>query len=128
MDINKINFKPIHYNFTVKDLKACLAFYDTNLGWKIKSKKQAENGDWTIVYLDTGHEFELELTTYHKWDQDFKWDLKQEFHIALSVDKKEYESLLAFHKANNVVTIENKDMGIYFIADPEGNAIEILPR
>jgi len=39
-------------------------------------------------------------------------------------------SLFAYelHKKNGVICYENKDMGLYFIADPDGYWIEILPE
>ena len=48
-----------------------------------------------------------------------------EFHLAFAVD--DMEAALALHKEMNCVCFENKDMGIYFIEDPDGYWLEIVP-
>ena len=45
--------------------------------------------------------------------------------MAFIVD--DYEGALAKHKEMDVVVYENHDMGIYFIADPDGYWTEIIP-
>ena len=40
---------------------------------------------------------------------------------------KDYEAAHAKHKEMGCVVYENEKMGIYFIADPDGYWIEILP-
>ena len=49
-----------------------------------------------------------------------------EFHIAFTTD--DYESSYKKHKEANAIVFENKEMGIYFIADPDGYWLEILPE
>ena len=46
--------------------------------------------------------------------------------MAFRVD--DYEAAYAHHKAMDAICFENTAMGIYFISDPDGYWIEILPQ
>jgi lactoylglutathione lyase len=48
-----------------------------------------------------------------------------EFHLAMVVD--DYDAALEFHKKMGCVCYENQAMGIYFIEDPDGYWVEIIP-
>ena len=55
-----------------------------------------------------------------------KYDLGEcEFHLAITADN--YQEALKFHQKNGWVCFVNEAMGIYFIEDPDGYWIEILP-
>ena len=58
------------------------------------------------------------------WDRPYNLG-DNEFHLAFYVD--DYEAALKKHKEMGVVAYENADMGIYFIADPDGYWTEIIP-
>ena len=67
---------------------------------------------------------QLELT----WlaDRAEAYDLgENEFHLAFTVD--DYAAAHALHKAMGCICFENEAMGIYFIADPDGYWLEIVP-
>ena len=49
-----------------------------------------------------------------------------EQHLCLRAEG-DYDEIRAFHKEMGVVCYENKEMGLYFIIDPDGYWIEILP-
>jgi lactoylglutathione lyase len=49
-----------------------------------------------------------------------------EFHLALVVD--DYDAACRRHKEMGCVCYENPTMGIYFIEDPDGYWVEILPE
>ena len=80
---------------------------------------------FTIVCLrdETGH-FELELT----WLQDHpqKYDLGEcEFHLAFAAS--DFEAAHKKHQEMGCICYENDAMGIYFIEDPDGYWLEIVP-
>ncbi len=113
-----------HTNFNVLDLKRSMDFYRDALG--LTEIRRIEKPDFTIVYLGDGaSDFCLELT----WLKDRKkpYNLgENEFHTAFSV--KDMDAALAKHKAMGCVVYENPDMGIYFIVDPDGYWLEIIPE
>ena len=77
-------------------------------------------------YLGDGQsDFSLELTWLK--DRTEPYDLgEEEFHLAFVTD--EYETLYKKHKEMGVICFENPSMGIYFINDPDGYWIEIVPK
>lgn len=113
-----------HFNFNVLDLNKSLEFYRQALGLAEVRRKETEQ--FTLAYLGDGHsDFTLELTWLH--DRTAPYNLGEgEFHLAFVTD--EYDALYAKHKAMGCVCFENPAMGIYFIADPDGYWIEIVPQ
>jgi len=114
-----------HFNFNVLDLEKSLKFYDEALGLKPAREKTASDESFKLVYLGDGaSDFTLELT----WLRDRKepYDLGEcEFHLAFTAD--DYDSVHAKHEAMGCICFENPAMGIYFITDPDGYWIEIVP-
>ena len=116
-----------HFNFNVTDLERSISFYNKALGFVESHRINSNDGSFIIVYLkDTQSDFLLELT----WMRDHPqaYDLGEcEFHLCVRVPG-DYDAVRAFHKEMGVVCYENHDMGLYFIEDPEGYWIEILPQ
>ena len=114
-----------HFNFNVLDLERSLAFYKEALDLDVVRVKDAADGSFRLVYLGDGSTgFQLELTWLK--DRTEPYNLGEgEFHLAFVTD--EYEKLHEKHKAMGCVCFENPAMGIYFISDPDGYWIEIVP-
>ena len=116
-----------HFNFNVLDLDKSIRFYEEALGLKEVRRMEASDGSFILVYMGeekTG--FLLELT----WLRDRKepYDLGEgEFHLCMRVPG-DYDAVRAYHKQMDCVCYENTDMGLYFISDPDGYWIEILPE
>ena len=120
-----MKFKFIHYNFNVLDLERSMAFYAEALGLKEVRRIAPESGDFIIVYLGDGaSDFLLELTWLREWEQPYNLG-DNEMHLAFRVD--DYAAALAKHKQMGCVCYENPDMGIYFIEDPDGYWLEVVP-
>lgn len=114
-----------HFNFNVLDLDKSIAFYKESLGLSIVREKVASDGSYKIVFLgDNRTGFGLELT----WMRDRKEPYNlgdEEFHLALVTD--EYDAYHQKHEEMGCICFENPSMGIYFINDPDGYWIEIVP-
>lgn len=114
-----------HFNFNVLDLERSLKFYQEALGLSPVREKNAPDGSFRLVYLgDAETEFQLELT----WLRDRKepYNLGElEYHLAFVTD--DYKAFYEKHKKMGVICYENPAMGIYFIQDPDGYWIEIVP-
>ena len=96
-----MKFKMIHENLNVSNLGQSIRFYNEALD--LHEVRRMTGDGFIIVYLksDAG-DFELELTWLR--DHPQAYDLGEcEFHF------------------------ENEAMGIYFIQDPDGYWLEILP-
>ncbi|MDD3347086.1 VOC family protein [Oscillibacter sp.] len=114
-----------HFNFNVSDMDRSLQFYKDALDLKPVRRKESEDGRFLLVYLGDGKtDFSLELTWLR--DHPGKYDLGEcEFHLALQAD--DYEAAHRRHEEMGCICFENHEMGIYFIQDPDGYWIEIVP-
>ena len=120
-----MKFKMVHENYNVFDLQKSLDFYEKALGLKEKRRKEAADGSFIIVYVGNEEtDFELELTRLK--DMDRKYNLGDcEFHLAFQVD--DYKASHDLHEKMGCICYENFEMGIYFITDPDGYWLEIVP-
>ena len=115
-----------HYNYNVFDLEKSLKFYEEALGLKEVRRKEAEDGSFILVYLGDGETpFNLELTWLRDWDRAYNLG-DNEQHLAFEVE--DFDAAYAKHKEMGCICYENPAMGIYFISDPDGDWLEILPR
>ena len=115
-----------HYNINVLDLQKSLDFYEKALGLKEVRRKESSDGSFILVYIgDNTTGFTLELTWLRDWDRPYKLG-DNEQHLCMRVEN-DYDEIRAFHKENGWVCYENEKMALYFINDPDGYLIEILP-
>ena len=123
----KISCRFDHYNFNVLDLEKSMAFYEKALGLKEARRITPTDGSFIIVYLtDSKTGFLLELTWLK--DRTEQYGLGEcEFHLCVKVPG-DYDEVREYHKEMGCVCYENTDMGLYFIEDPDGYWIEILPE
>lgn len=120
-----MTFTFAHNNFNVKNLEESLAFYEAALGLKETSRITPPDGSFIIVYLGDGKTpHALELTWLREHPQAYQLG-ENEFHLALRTD--DFEQAHAKHEEMGCICFENAAMGIYFIVDPDGYWIEILP-
>ncbi|MCF8090979.1 MAG: VOC family protein [Desulfotignum sp.] len=121
-----MKFTMDHFNINVLNLEKSLAFYEKALGLYETSRKTADDGSFIIVYLEDGRSAgKLELTWLKS--QEKPYDLgDEEFHIAFKTDA--FDAAHALHEQMGCICLENKEMGIYFINDPDGYWLEIVPK
>ncbi len=120
-----MRFKIIHTNINVADLDRSIAFYAEALGMQEIRRKEAQDGSYTIAFLGDGQgEYQLELTWLR--DKEGPYELgDNESHIAFRAD--DFDAAYKHHSEMGAICYENKAMGIYFIEDPDGYWLEILP-
>lgn len=118
-----MEFKMVHENYNVRDLEASLAFYERALGLTERRRKEGEG--FILAFIGNANsEFEMELT----WLKDHpqQYDLGEgEFHLAFRVD--DFAAAHQLHAEMGCICHENPAMGLYFIEDPDGYWLEILP-
>lgn len=122
-----MKFQFTHYNYNVMDLEKSIKFYEEALGLKEVVRKEAEDGSFILVYLGDGAtDFQLELTWLRDWEKD-SYDLgDNEIHLAFTVD--DMSAAHKKHEEMGCICYENTAMGIYFINDPDGYWLEIVPE
>ena len=102
-----------HFNFNVLDLARSVQFYHDALGLEPVRTKDASDGSFRLVFLGDGHSPPYDLG-------------EGEFHLAFTVP--DMDAAHAKHAAMGCICFENPGMGIYFIEDPDGYWIEIVPE
>ena len=118
-------FRFEHNNINVRDLEKSLTFYEAALELKESRRIVPEDGSFIIVYLSDGQtDHLLELTWLRDWDRPYNLG-DNEFHLAFRVE--DYDAAHQLHKEMGCICYENPGMGIYFINDPDGYWLEIMP-
>lgn len=121
-----MEFTFMHNNFNVLDLDKSITFYKEALGLLEVQRFSPPDGSFTIVFMGdgrTGHQ--LELTWLR--DRTEPYDLgDNEIHLAMCVE--DIEAAKKKHEQMDCVCYVNEAMGIYFIEDPDGYWIEIIPK
>ena len=121
-----MKFAFFHNNFNVADLDRSVKFYEKALGLREVRRKNAPDGSFILVFMGDGvTEHQLELTWLR--DRKEKYDLgDNEFHLAFRTD--DYAAAKKLHSEMGCVCYDNAAMGVYFIEDPDGYWLEILPK
>ncbi|AEV29285.1 lactoylglutathione lyase-like lyase [Sphaerochaeta pleomorpha str. Grapes] len=121
-----MKFHFAHNNFNVINLEKSLAFYKEALGLVEVKRKVAPDGSFVLVFLSDGSSVhQLELTWLRDWGKASYNLGDNEIHLAFTVSAM--EEAHALHKKMGCICYENEKMGIYFISDPDGYWLEIIP-
>lgn len=114
-----------HNNINVLNLDKSLAFYEEAFGLKLSHTKEAPDGSFKLVFLTDGTTpHALELTWLR--DRQKPYNLgENEFHLCLAVE--DFTAAHSHHTAMGCICYENEAMGIYFVADPDGYWVEVIP-
>lgn len=119
-----MKFRLDHNNINVLDLEKSLEFYRDALGMTEVRRKDTEG--FILVFLGDGETpHKIELTWLRDRTEPYNLG-DNEFHLAFVVD--DYDAAFARHKEMGCVCYENPAMGIYFIEDPDGYWLEIIPQ
>lgn len=121
-----MEFTIAHCNLNVQDRERAVTFYQEALGLHVVRTKEAADGSFILTFLtDARGLFEIELT-WLRDHADRPYDLgENESHICFKVT--DYDAAYAKHKAMDCICYENPKMGLYFICDPDGHWLEIVP-
>jgi lactoylglutathione lyase len=121
-----MTFTMVHNNFNVTDLDRSLAFYRDALGLSPVRTVQSPDGSFKLAFLSDGNSaWTLELTWLRDHPQAYELG-ENESHLALrTADIKAAHDL---HEKMGCICFENPGMGIYFIEDPDGYWLEIVPE
>lgn len=117
--------KFVHWCVHVLDLEASLEFYEKALGLTPVRKMGPEDNSWSNTYLGNDQTpFEIELTWNNGRTEPYA-NGGRDTHICFTVE--DFEAARKLHEEMDCIVFDNPRMGLYFIADPDGSWIEILP-
>ena len=121
-----MKFKYVHNNINVLNLEKSVEFYEKALGMTVAHVKEAADGSFKLTFLtDAVGIHQIELTWLRDWDRPYNLG-DNEIHMAFVVD--DYDAAHELHKEMGCICYENEGMGLYFINDPDGYRIEIIPE
>ena len=105
-----------HQNLCVSNLEQSIHFYEQRFGMKLLKQLQME-GKERMAWLGYGgvHDFFLELSEGHV--------VRGKQLIAFVTDERD----LFHQKHQDIIDTEIRELGIYFVHDPDGNSIEVMP-
>ena len=119
-----MKFKMVHENYNVADLSKSIAFYEKALG--LHEVRRVNGNGFILAYMANEEStFELELTWLEGHPQAYNLG-ECEFHLAFQTD--DYEAAHKLHEEMGCICYENTAMGLYFITDPDGYWLEIMPK
>jgi lactoylglutathione lyase len=114
----------LHCNINVIDIDRSVAFYGMALG--LDEVRRNDQKNFTIVFLSDGSSgFLLELTFLKDRREPYELG-DNESHIAFEVE--DFDAAHKLHEEMGCICFENSGMGVYFIEDPDGYWLEIIPR
>jgi len=121
-----MKFKLAHSNINVCDLEKSLEFYKNALGMEEIRRHKAADGSFELAFIaNDSASHQIELTWLR--DKEGAYDLgDNESHIAFIAD--DIEAAHELHEKMGCICYENKGMGLYFIEDPDGYWLEIIPE
>jgi len=123
-----MKFQMYHSSINVFDLEKSLRFYEEALGLTVIRSIDGPENSFKLRFLgNEPNDSLLELT----WlaDRKLPYNLgDNEFHFGFRVERDDYEKALAKHTEMGCLAYVNKEMGIYFIEDPDGYWLEIVPK
>lgn len=120
-----MKFNLYHTCISVLNLDKSIEFYQEAFGLKEVRRIEGEDGSFILVFMGSeDNPYMIELT----WMRDRKepYDLgDNEIHVGFRVD--DFEAAHKKHEEMGVICFENPAMGIYFVADPDGYWMEVVP-
>jgi len=119
-----MKFTLAHSEMHVFDLERSIKFYEQALGLKEVKRHVAEDESFILVFLSDEVSPHIVELTWNR-DRDKPYDLgENEIHLAFKVD--DFDGAYEMHKGMGLVEYENKQMGVYFIVDPDGYWMEVM--
>lgn len=121
-----MNGKAVHRCLHVLDLQKSLAFYEQALGMTEIRRMGPADGSWANAFIgNDACGFQLELT-WNRGRTEPYGNGGRDSHLAFTVP--DFDAAHALHERMGCICHENEAMGLYFIEDPDGCWLEILPE
>lgn len=117
--------KMVHECIHILDLDKSLGFCEKALGLTVQRRMGPEDSSWENVFIDNEEtDFQMELTWNKSRTEPYNNEGRKT-HLAFEVD--DMDAFHSLHEEMSCICFVNKKMGIYFIKDPDGYWLEIVP-
>ena len=119
------HFKFDHSNLTVFNMDRSLKFYEEALG--LTEFARLETKSYLFVYMGDPYRSDHVLELQQIKSRIVPYDTGDTLsHLAFMVD--DFDAAYEKHKKMNCIFMEHKIAGLYWIKDPDGYIIEIVPK
>lgn len=119
--------KYLHTMVRVTDLNASLAFYCDALGLKLCSRKDYEQGKFTLVYLSAPNDESAQIELTYNWESETYTGGRNFGHLAYEVDNI-YEACEQLQKHGVIINRPPRDGHMAFVRSPDNISIELLQK
>lgn len=120
-----MKFSLYHTCISVLDLEKSMKFYQEAFELKEMRRIEAEDGAFILSFMGTDEvPYMIELTWVRDKQEPYNLG-DNEIHIGFRVD--DFEAAHTKHEEMGIICFENEKMGIYFVADPDGYWMEVVP-
>ena len=117
--------RAIHRCIHILDREKSVAFYEQALGMRVVRRMGPEDESWENIFMaNDATGFQLELTWNNGRTEPYV-NGGRDTHLAFAVD--DIDAARALHEEMGCVCFVNERMGLYFIEDPDGCWLEIVP-
>lgn len=121
-----MNARAIHRCIHVLNLEKSLEFYEKALGMVPVRRMGPEDRSWENVYVaNEASGFQVELTWNDGREEPY-YNGGKDTHLCFAVD--DFQAYKKLHEEMGCICFVNERMGLYFIEDPDGCWIEIIPE
>lgn len=116
-----------HFCSCIYDKEKTIKFYEEALGMHQDGEMTHPDGIWTKYMMkNDASEVLMELTYKPGFEGEFE-NCGKDAHIAFYVE--DFQASYKLHKEMGIIVLDAAEkFGVYFITDPEGTWIEIMPE
>jgi lactoylglutathione lyase len=117
--------KYLHTMVRVSDLDASLDFYCNKLGLRELSRRDSEQGRFTLIFLAANGDENAQIELTHNWDPEAYDEGRNFGHLAYRVDNI-YELCASLQGKGVTINRPPRDGRMAFIRSPDNISIELL--
>lgn len=117
--------KYLHTMVRVSDLEASLEFYCDQLGLTELSRRESEQGRFTLVFLAAPGDENAQIELTYNWDPEIYGEGRNFGHLAYQVDNI-YEVCERLQQKGVTINRPPRDGRMAFIRSPDNISIELL--
>jgi lactoylglutathione lyase len=119
--------KYLHTMVRVRDLDASLRFYRDALGLKELSRKENEQGRFTLIFLAAPGDESAQVELTYNWDPENYTGGRNFGHLAYAVDNI-YETCRKLMDHGVTINRPPRDGHMAFVRSPDNISIELLQK
>ena len=119
--------KYLHTMVRVRDLEASLRFYCDALGLKELSRKENQQGRFTLVFLAAPGDESAQVELTYNWDPEDYTGGRNFGHLAYAVDNI-YETCQKLMDRGVTINRPPRDGHMAFVRSPDNISIELLQK